>query len=490
MIKPPKIFLYYIIVLVLFGALGYFIPKEGIELGESGYKVRWISFDNLLKKNIPTESVTESDPIEIDSLQVVDSLELAGVRKEKKDSVNLTIVSKPDSLAEDSIIQKLKLQYPSAFKRMLYSFYQEIESADELNRVIRIMHMGDSQIEGDRISKYLRESFQRQFKGSGPGLIPLYDPKKQFPTVWINNKGAWSEHLVYQYPRIIEGNQYGIMGKVAKIDPAIAGSRVEVSQSSMAQPRATNYYKSRLFLKNIEKPLVIDAYWGNDLISSDSLQVDDGITEINWTFKRAPRRFSLSFESEQSPLFLGMSLDSLSGVSVDNISMRGQSSPRLDKTDTLLYKSMAEYMNIGLVILQYGTNMVPTVTENYDFYSLTFYRQLEILKKTMPGVPVLVVGVGDVGKLIDGKAHSYKHIFKIKEAQKEAAFKAGFAFFDLFEAMGGEGSILKWVNGDPKLAMSDYTHFSKPGGKKVADWLYKAIMSEYEDYKKNLLSTK
>jgi len=96
----------------------------------------------------------------------------------------------------------------------------------------------------------------------------------------------------------------------------------------------------------------------------------------------------------------------------------------------------------------------------------------------------VVVGVGDVGKLTDGKAEAFTHIFKIKEAQKAASFKAGFAFFDLFEAMGGQGSMIKWANGDPKLAMSDYTHFNKPGGKKVADWLYKAIMSEYAENSK------
>ncbi len=475
MLKPPKIFLYYLILLVLFGALSYLIPKGGIRLGASGYKLRWLSIDNILPGE-ETRVVLKSE--------IVDSVSLSETPEVKIptfDSISNKSEIKIDSVLKDSVILNLKLQYPSSFKQMLRAFYQKIETADQLKKVIRILHMGDSQIEGDRISKYLRESFQSHFKGSGPGLVPLYDPQKQFSSVWITNKGAWSEHLVYKYPREIKGWQYGIMGKVAKID-SIGESSVRITQSSMAQPRASKFYKSRLFLKNIAKPLIIHAFWDDDLISSDSLEVDENITEINWTFKSAPKKFSLTFESDQSPLFLGMSLDSLSGVTLDNIAMRGQSSPRLDKTDTLLYKSMAKYMNIGLVILQYGTNMVPTITDNYQFYSLTFYRQLEILKRTMPGVPVVVVGVGDVGKLHNGKAESYTHIFKIKEAQKDAAFKAGFAFFDLFEAMGGAGSMLKWVNGDPKLAMSDYTHFNKPGGKKVAEWLYKAIMSEYDNY--------
>ncbi len=468
MLKPAKIFLYYLIVFLAFGVISYLIPEEGFQLGTSEYKIRWLPISRLLQERredssrVISKADTTINSIGLDRLQT-DSLQVDTIRV-FNDSVKIS--------------NAYKLEYPLGFQSMLHSFYNKISTAEDSGKVIRILHMGDSQIEGDRISKYLRERFQTNFKGSGPGLVPLYDPHKQFPSVWISNEGVWREHLVYLYPRLIVSNQYGILGKVAKID-SIGESSVMISQSSMALPKASHFYKSRLFLKNISKPLAIKAYWGRTLISTDSLSVDDQLTEINWTFKTAPRKFELHFESEESPLFLGLSLDSLSGVAVDNIPMRGQSSPRLDKTDTYLFKSMADYMNIGMVILQYGTNIVPTVTEDYNFYRITFYRQLEILKKTMPGVPVVVVGVGDVGKLSEGKVESYKHIVKIKEAQKQAAFKAGFAFFDLFEAMGGEGSILKWVNEDPRLAMSDYTHFNKQGGKKVADWIYDAIMNEY-----------
>lgn len=481
MLKPPKILLYYLIILVLFGALSYLIPVEGLKLGSSGYNLRWISLDKILSKKEFQQAIPAIDSTKLELAEIVDTTKTL---YHSSDSMASDSITAQDSVFSETIeaissAGNLRLTYPASFKKMLQAFYRRIETADDSGKVIRILHMGDSQIEGDRISRYLRQSFQSHFKGSGPGLVPLYDPLKQFPSVWIRNKGAWREHVVYNYPRLIKGNQYGIMGKVSLID-SIGKSSVNVTRSSMAQPGASNYYKSRLFLKNIASPLTINAYWDSELISSDSLQMDENITEINWTFQKAPQNFSLSFESDISPLFLGMSLDSLSGVALDNIAMRGQSSPRLDKTDTVLYKQMAAYMNIGMVILQYGTNMVPTVAENYAFYRQDFYRQLQILKRTMPGVPVVVVGVGDVGKLTDGKAEAYTHIFKIKEAQKAASFKAGFAFFDLFEAMGGQGSMIKWANGDPKLAMSDYTHFNKPGGKKVADWLYKAIMSEYE----------
>jgi len=477
MIKPPKILMYYLIVISIFAGLSFLVPTDGIQIGDLPFKIKWLNINDLLPANKDTLNTTilnlGNDSIKIiadslrvdsiipDSLQIVDSLEF------NIETPNIPLI-----------------EFNDEFRPSLYQFYEKITEAADSGKIIRILHMGDSQLEGDRITCFLRELFQEKFKGSGPGLIPVYDPQKQFPSVWITNKGKWSEHTIYHYPRLINKNQYGITGKVATIDSA-GISTLKISQSGLALPKAKRFYKSRLFIKEIKSPLLISANWEGELISKDSLLPDEGLTEINWTFKQEPQHFSIDFKCDNSPIFLGLSLDSLAGIAVDNISMRGQSTPRLDKTNQELYKSMASYMNIGMVILQYGTNMVPTITSNYEFYSKTLYNELAILKRTMPNVPVLVVGVGDVAYQKDGEVKSYNHIQKIKEAQKEAALKAGFAFFDLYKAMGGEGSMIKWVNHDPKMAILDYTHFNKTGGEKVANWLYNAILYDYNKWKKS-----
>jgi lysophospholipase L1-like esterase len=470
MIKPPKIFLYYLILSLVFITLAFLIPEQGFKIANGTYTLRWISTEGFVAKLFPEK---------IDSsfiFNMKESIEVEVVKGVAEYPVKDTTIT-PLKSGEKSLL----LEYPDSFRPMLYSFYQKISYAVDSSKVIRILHMGDSQIEGDRITKFLRELFQHDFKGCGPGFVPVYDPQKHFPSVWIANKGKWREHTIYNYPRLIKNNQYGILGKVAKID-SLGFSSITISSSHMAQPKASVFYKSRLFMKNIVDTVLVKAHWDGQLVSSDSLPREEDITEINWTFEEAPKRFTIDLKVKTSPIFLGLSLDSMAGVSVDNIAMRGQSTPRLDKTDTLLYRSMGSYMNIGMVILQYGTNIVPTVADNYSFYSYAIYKQLKILKKILPNVPVVVVGVGDVATKMQGKAESYKHVFKIKEAQKQAAFRAGFAFFDLYKAMGGEGSMINWVNGEPSLAISDYTHFNKRGGKKVANWIYTAIMNEYKDW--------
>ncbi len=469
MVNPPRILLYFAIISLALFALVFVIPDTGIPIGKS-MRLHWISLNDIF----PEVDATDSFLIK-DSLLMAESVTL-------QDSLP-TRLSLQDSIVTNKVKNKnpyVKLEYNQEFEPLLKYFYIQLQRAKDTNQVVRVLHMGDSQIEGDRITRYLRDQFQIHFGGSGPGFIPIYDPQKQFSSVWITNSGHWQEHVVFHYPRTIAHKEYGILGRVATIN-APDQAAVSIYPSKSALELAKRYYSSKLLIKNITQPLHINAYWNSTQISADTLSLNNDITQVEWSFKDKPTKFKLVFHTQESPLFLGIALDSLGGVAVDNISMRGQSSPRLDKTNKQLFSAMASHLDIGLIVWQFGTNMVPTIASNYHFYYKMLSSQLKIIKETIPNVPVVIVGVGDVAHISNGTVNPYDHISKINEAQKKAALDAGFAFFDLYNAMGGEGSIIKWVNHDPRLAMSDYTHFNANGGKKVADWIYEAIMNDFEN---------
>ena len=77
---------------------------------------------------------------------------------------------------------------------------------------------------------------------------------------------------------------------------------------------------------------------------------------------------------------------------------------------------------------------------------------------------------------------SLPNVTLIRDALKNAAFKADCAFWDTFEAMGGENSMPSWVFADPPLAEKDFTHFTVKGSQIIAQMFYKALMLEYNDY--------
>jgi lysophospholipase L1-like esterase len=67
------------------------------------------------------------------------------------------------------------------------------------------------------------------------------------------------------------------------------------------------------------------------------------------------------------------------------------------------------------------------------------------------------------------------------EWQKKIVDETGIAFYDSFEAMGGEGSMVEWVNAG--LGTKDYGHMNNEGNKKKGEMIAKAIIDAYKKFK-------
>ena len=147
-------------------------------------------------------------------------------------------------------------------------------------------------------------------------------------------------------------------------------------------------------------------------------------------------------------------------------------------------KEMYNQLNVKLIIMQFGVNVVPHIVKSYAYYEQSFYRQLVVLKKMNPNIPFIVIGFSYMSRKVNGHYASYPNIKKIRTAQKNAAFKAGCAFWDMYEAMGGENSMPSWVFAQPPLAQKDFTHFSYKGSSIIAQMFYNALMYEYSNYLK------
>lgn len=78
-----------------------------------------------------------------------------------------------------------------------------------------------------------------------------------------------------------------------------------------------------------------------------------------------------------------------------------------------------------------------------------------------------------------GRVRTIPTVPVLVEAQRRAAFAEGCAFFDTFEAMGGEGAMRKWSRTRPRLALSDYRHATPAGYEIIGNMLYKALLASF-----------
>jgi lysophospholipase L1-like esterase len=141
-------------------------------------------------------------------------------------------------------------------------------------------------------------------------------------------------------------------------------------------------------------------------------------------------------------------------------------------------------LNVRLIIFQFGVNIVPNVVKSYTWYENLMVKQLQHLRSAAGNTPIIVIGVSDMSRKKETWYESYPNIVAIRNAQRNAAFRTGCAFWDLYEAMGGNNSMPSWVFADPPLANKDFVHFNARGSRIVSHMLYEAIMNDFDNQKK------
>jgi lysophospholipase L1-like esterase len=90
-----------------------------------------------------------------------------------------------------------------------------------------------------------------------------------------------------------------------------------------------------------------------------------------------------------------------------------------------------------------------------------------------------VLGAADKPLDRDGAWVHRERTELVNRVQRELAFAHGCAFFDTVAFMGGELSMLRWVENDPPMARDDYIHFTARGYALMADVLLAELLAGY-----------
>ena len=83
----------------------------------------------------------------------------------------------------------------------------------------------------------------------------------------------------------------------------------------------------------------------------------------------------------------------------------------------------------------------------------------------------------------EGEMKTYPQLPLVVDSLRQGALESGAAFWDMYKAMGGRGSMAKWVEADPPLAGEDYIHFTPLGAKHISKILYETIDLYYRYYR-------
>lgn len=501
--KPLNILIFILFVFSGMLVLSFVFPKDGYKLTKD-WTIYFPSVDEILepadKKYVDISDIIAENQVPDTLEDEASGLETAYL----KDSS--VVYYKPLDIKPGEVTRKI--EFPKRDKSVLYTFFKSLANLPNSNRLIRVLHYGDSQIEADRMTSYIRRRLQSQFGGSGPGLIPAIQPYGFLSPAVCEYSGDWKRYAGFaRRDSMVQHNRYGVLASFSRFSPlpiplvadtivpdslqntdTVAKERVEytasltIKHSPYAAANVNRYTRVRLFYGFNTKPFSLKLYRGEDLVSENMLNASESLQVKQWHFACTPAYLHLEFKGEDSPDIYAMALDGTRGVAVDNIPLRGSGGLIFTNSSNRLLASIYSQLNVKLIILQFGGNITPHVLENYDYYERLFYRQLSTLKRLIPDVSIVVIGLADMSKKEKDTYVSYPNIPIIRDALKKASFKAGCAFWDMYEAMGGENSMPSWVFAEPPLAEKDFVHFTVRGARIVAKMFYQALMLEYNGY--------
>lgn len=141
----------------------------------------------------------------------------------------------------------------------------------------------------------------------------------------------------------------------------------------------------------------------------------------------------------------------------------------------------AELRPYDLIVLQYGLNVASPKTKDYSGYTRQLARSIRLLRQAFPRASILVVGVGDRDERNEqGELRTMGGVKELVLYQRRMAADEHVAFWNLYEAMGGEGSIARMQR--RRQANLDYTHINAAGGRVLARLLFEALMNGKENH--------
>ena len=392
--------------------------------------------------SFPGEDATES-------LTALESLETT---IESIDTIpaDTIIPEKPQALAV--VIPKVSVDSTTDSRIFLEAFYASLAESNE--KVVRVLHYGDSQIEEDRMSQQIREVLQKQYGGSGVGLMPLAQtiPSRTVrQQLYMNDRFTMPaqgprRYLVYGPKRDQrEDGLYGVMGQVAVMNDSLVSGSEDLMAVCTPLDGRTRYTQWQIF--------------------ADST-IQDSIAGDTVYLRGRGKVYGISQESE-------------TGIIVDNIPMRGCLGLVFNKIDSAQLTTFYREQNVRLIIMQFGGNAIPSNRNPGTIQGIVkgLRQQVQLMRTLAPEASILFIGPSDMLTQTEGEWTSYPMVPYMDRLLRKMALEENIAYFSLYRWMGGAGSMMHWQ--EIGLAGTDGVHFTRAGARKagnaVAEWIIEGM---------------
>lgn len=356
------------------------------------------------------------------------------------------------------------LVYPDSDYTYLAPFFHALERAD--TAAVHVLHFGDSQIEGDRITHLLRDSLQDLFGGSGPGLLPLWQPIPARSVAQQLSDSVPTYFAGGMMGRRAPNPRYGCLAQVSHLKGDSVMFRLNARETA-------GFQRLVLYAGRVDSlTAVCDG-------QRRTLRRGPGLQRAVW-IPRSDRHLALSLDGAAE--IYGLEVDAGHGTTVSNIPLRGSDGLFFMRMDQQLASAMCRDLNVKLILLEFGGNALPMLddTATVRRYCEALGQQIGRIHEVLPDMRVVLIGPADMSVKIDGELQTHPLLPDLVREMQAMAQQRGVAFWNMYAVMGGRNSMLAWAAHQPAWAAPDYIHFTVRGAKKIAAVLWRALRLNYD----------
>lgn len=465
--KKYQVLIFIIIIFLILGVIAFLFPENGIKITED-FQLYFANY----KKYFTAKETNKLDSIRFDTLSIddiaIDSFDLEEVKK------NLT-----------------PIEFPKKDTTILNAFFAKLNKISEIGKV-RVLHYGDSQIEGDRITSLIRNKLQAKFGGNAIGLVSPITNYAQW-SILQDASDNWLKFLGFcDIDTVVKHRKYGPMINFCRFTPVnndtvwkrpekITSAYIHYSKSKLGYSNTSIFKKVSVYYGNSNESCGIVIKSGGETLAKDSLLAGKDFYVYTYMSDKYLSDITIEFQGYDSPDIYGISLEDNYGITVDNIGLRGCSGDIFANQDANFLSKCFSHISADLFILQFGGNAIPNIKDKKGITNFCNYfkMHLRFLKQLNPNAAVIVIGPSDMSTKIKGEYVTYPLLEDFINEFKSACLACNACYWDCFQAMGGKNSMPYWVKAEPSLAAEDYTHFSPQGALLISNQFYNALILEY-----------
>jgi hypothetical protein len=364
-------------------------------------------------------------------------------------------------------------------------FYEKLYQMEQKSTSrVNIAHIGDSHIQADHFSGLVRQKLQLKFGNAGRGLVfPYRAAKSNEPTSYktvTNVAWDYKRNVFYDKPLPI-----GISGFTIETSNALA----EINLNVKDQPGLNyGFTKFTLFhekgLHNFDITICDDLNCERGVFRSIDKSTNPFVSELK--FDKAVKQIYLrnacaDTVNQKATRIYGMLLENDSaGILYNMIGVNGAEYRHY--TVSKYFTQQLAYLSSDLVIISLGTNEAYATSFNRDLFYSNIDSLVTTIKTANPNASVLITTPPDSYRRTRNGKVKNPDMKLAREAVVTYCLQHNLAYWDLFEVMGGYGSMGKWYA--MKLSAKDRVHFAGKGYQIQGDLFYTALMAGYEKYKK------